>query len=289
MDEIVPVEETYKLAPQIGPLGQPESEEGIQFEPAPIEMIGVGKNYMGGRQALIDISLRIEKGKFVYLLGPNGAGKTTLFRLLYAAEIPTSGELRVNGYELHRLKKRQTPFLRRSLGIVFQDLKLIPRWTVFENVAFALRVLGRDQEEIAKKTSQALQRVGLEGKGNFSSDRLSAGEQQRAAIARAIVNEPALLLADEPTGNIDVKAAEEIVRLFGEINAGGTTVLFATHDERLAAFLPKERIVLEEGRIAENTLTGAAPGPAKGQTPEGDLSRNSAGSGPAFWVPAGKG
>jgi cell division transport system ATP-binding protein len=261
MDEFAPVEETYKIAPEIGPLGNTESLEGIHPEPAPIEMIGVCKSYEEGRQALADISLRIEKGKFVYLLGPNGAGKTTLFKLLYAAEGLTRGELRVNGYELHRLKNRQVPHLRRSLGIVFQDLKLIPRWTAFENVSFALRVLGREKREIAEKASQALQKVGLNGKGHFTPDRLSAGEQQRAAIARAIVNEPALLLADEPTGNIDVRTAEDIVRLFEEINRGGTTVLFATHDEGLAAFLPKERVVLEQGRIVESTLNPALPGP----------------------------
>jgi cell division transport system ATP-binding protein len=263
MDEIVPVEETGKVAPEIGPLGVGEPPEASSLEPAPIEMIGLSKSYEEGREALADISARIGKGKFVYLLGPNGAGKTTLFKLLYAAEAPTRGELRVNGYELHRLKKRRVPFLRRSLGIVFQDLKLIPRWSVFENVAFALRVLGHEKQEIAKKASQALRQVGLEGKGHFTPHRLSAGEQQRAAIARAIANEPALLLADEPTGNIDLKAAEEIVRLFEEINRRGTTVLLATHDEGLAAFLPKDRLVLERGRLVESTLTAASPAAEK--------------------------
>ncbi len=258
MDEIVPVEETAKKAPEIGPLGDSEFPEANPLEPSPLEMIGVGKNFAEGRQALTDVSVRIDKGKFVYLLGPNGAGKTTLLRLLYAAERPTFGELRVNGYEVHRLKARQIPFLRRSLGIVFQDLKLIPRWTVFENVSFALRVLGGEKQEIVKKAAQALQQVGLEGKGRFSPYQLSGGEQQRAAIARAIVNEPALLLADEPTGNIDLRTAEGIVRLFEEINRRGTTILFATHDEGLAAFLPKDRIVLEQGRIVESTLTAAA-------------------------------
>jgi cell division transport system ATP-binding protein len=261
MNDLAPVEETYRIAPEIGPLGNTGFGEEFHLEPAPIEMIGVGKSYGDGRQALTDISLRIGKGKFVYLLGPNGAGKTTLFRLLYAAEALTCGELRVNGYDLPRLKNRQVPHLRRSLGIVFQDLKLIPRWTVFENVSFALRVLGQGKREIAEKALQALQKVGLDGKGHFTPRRLSAGEQQRVAIARAIVNEPGLLLADEPTGNIDMRTAEGIVRLFEEINRGGTTVLFATHDEGLAAFLPKERIVLEQGRIVETTLAPVLPGP----------------------------
>jgi cell division transport system ATP-binding protein len=255
MDEMVPVEETAKKAPEIGFLGNAEFLEVNPSGSSPLEMVGVCKTFEEGRQALTDVSVRIEKGKFVYLLGPNGAGKTTLFKLLYAAERPTLGELRVNGYEVHRLKMRQVPFLRRSLGIVFQDLKLISRWTVFENVAFALQVLGREKKEIVTKASQALQQVGLEGKGHFPPSQLSAGEQQRAAIARAIVNEPALLLADEPTGNIDLRAAEEIVRLFEEINLRGTTILFATHDEGLPAFLPKDRIVLEQGRIVESTLT----------------------------------
>ncbi len=256
MDEIGPIEETAKKAPEIGLLGAVEPLEVDPPGSPPIEMVGVGKTYEDGRQALTDISVRIEKGKFVYLLGPNGAGKTTLFKILYAAERPTLGELRVNGFELHRLRMRQIPFLRRSLGIVFQDLKLIPRWTVFENVAFALRVLGREKQEIARKVSRALQEVGLEGKGLFCPSQLSAGEQQRAAIARAIVNQPALLLADEPTGSIDLRAAEEIVRLFEEIHLRGTTILFATHDEGLPKYLPKDQIILEQGRIVGSTLPG---------------------------------
>lgn len=257
MDKIGTIEETTKKAPEIGLWSDVES---LQVDPPgspPIEMVGIGKTFEDGRQALTDISVRIEKGKFVYLLGPNGAGKTTLFKILYAAERPTLGELRVNGYEVHRLKMRQVPFLRRSLGIVFQDLKLIPRWTVFENVAFALQVLGREKQEIARKVSRALQEVGLEGKELFCPHQLSAGEQQRAAIARAIVNQPVLLLADEPTGNIDLRAAEEIVRLFEEIHLRGTTILFATHDEGLPKYLPKDQIILEQGRIVESTLPGA--------------------------------
>lgn len=259
MDEIVPAAETDRKTPEIGILDGAVSLASNPTGPAPLEMVGVGKTFEGGRQALREVSVRIEKGKFVYLLGPNGAGKTTLLKLLYAADRPTSGEVRVNGFEVHRLKKRQVPALRRSLGIVFQDLKLIPRWTVFENVAFALQVLGLEKKEIARKTSQALQRVGLEGKGYFPSSQLSAGERQRAAIARAIVNEPVLLLADEPTGNIDLRAAEEIIRLFAEIHLRGTTILLATHDEGLPAFLPQDRVVLEEGRIVESTLEKCAP------------------------------
>jgi cell division transport system ATP-binding protein len=254
MEEIL-IEEGKK-GPEIGPLGDTDSLGASPFEFLPVEMVHVSKNFEGGQQALTDLSLRIEKGKFVYLLGANGAGKTTFLKMLYAAERPTAGELRVNGFELNRLKSREIPKLRRSLGIIFQDLKLIPRWSVFGNVSFALQVLGLGKDAILKKTSQALQQVGLEGKGNFLPYQLSAGEQQRAAIARAIVNQPVLLLADEPMGNIDLRAAEEILRLFEEINLRGTTICLATHDEGLAANLPRDRIVLERGRIVESSLSG---------------------------------
>lgn len=220
-----------------------------------IEMVHVSKAYEGGTQALLDISLKVEKGEFFYLLGPTGAGKTTLLKLLYAAERPTEGEIRVNGLDVVRLKPREIPYLRRSLGVVFQGFKLLFQRTVFENVAFALEVLGAKRREIIKKTSQALWLVGLERKGNCFPSQLSAGEQQRVAIARAIVNDPLLILADEPTGNIDFGAAEGILRLFGEINFRGATVILATHNEALPAILPKERIVLNRGQMVESSLS----------------------------------
>ena len=259
MDEIFPEDEGAKKAPEIGNLGDPDSLWPISPELSPIEMVHVSKDYENGQPALTDITLRIERGKFVYLLGPNGAGKTTLLKLLYAAERLTEGELRVNGFEVHRIKSREIPSLRRSLGVIFQDLKLISRWSVFENVAFAVRILGSRKKEIVEKTYQALKDVGLEGKSDFCAHQISAGERQRVAIARAIANQPALLLADEPTGNIDLRAAEEIVRLFDTIHLRGTTILFATHDEGLTAVLPKERIVLESGRIVENSLGKGLP------------------------------
>lgn len=220
-----------------------------------IEMVHVSKAYEGGTQALLDISLKVEKGEFFYLIGPTGAGKTTLLKLLYAAERPTEGEIRVNGLDVVRLKPREIPHLRRSLGVVFQGFKLLYQRTAFENVAFALEVLGAKRREVIKKTSQALWLVGLERKGNCFPSQLSAGEQQRVAIARAIVNEPMLILADEPTGNIDLGAAEGILRLFGEINFRGTTVILATHNEGLPAILPKERIVLSRGRMVASSLS----------------------------------
>jgi cell division transport system ATP-binding protein len=222
--------------------------------PAMIEMVHVNKAYDVSPQALFDITLEVEKGKFVYLIGPSGAGKTTLLKLLYAAERPTKGEIRVNGFDVVRLKLREIPYLRRSLGVVFQGYKLLSHRTAFENVAFALEVLGVRRREVLKKTTQALHLVGLELKGNCLPSQLSAGEQQRVAIARAIVNEPLLILADEPTGNIDLGATEEIMRLFDEINFRGATVVLATHNDRLPLMLPKERIVLERGRMVENTM-----------------------------------
>ena len=222
--------------------------------PAMIEMVHVNKAYDASPQALFDITLEVEKGKFVYLIGPSGAGKTTLLKLLYAAERPTKGEIRVNGFDVVRLKSREIPYLRRSLGVVFQGYKLLSHRTAFENVAFALEVLGGRRREVLKKTTQALHLVGLELKGTCLPSQLSAGEQQRVAIARAIVNEPLLILADEPTGNIDLGATEEIMRLFDEINFRGATVVLATHNDRLPLMLPKERIVLERGRMVENTM-----------------------------------
>jgi len=223
-----------------------------------IEMIHVSKAYDVSPQALLDITLRVEKGKFIYLTGPTGAGKTTLLKLLYAAERPTEGEIRVNGFDVGRLKRREIPYLRRSLGVVFQDFKLLSHRTAFENVAFALEVLGPKRREVPKKTTQALRWVGLEHKGNCYPAQLSAGEQQKVAIARAIVNEPLLILADEPTGNIDPAATEEIMKLFEEINFRGATVVLATHNDGLPLILPRERILLERGRIVERfTAEGA--------------------------------
>jgi cell division transport system ATP-binding protein len=219
-----------------------------------IEMIHVSKAYDVSPHALFDITLKVEKGKFVYLTGPSGAGKTTLLKLLYAAERPTEGEIRVNGYEVIRLKPREIAYLRRSLGVVFQGARLLSRRTAFQNVAFALEVLGVRRREVLKKATQALHWVGLELKAHCFPSQLSAGEQQRVAIARAIVNDPLLLLADEPTGNIDPGSAEEIIKLFDMINFRGTTVMLATHNNGLPLMLPKERIVLERGRMVETSL-----------------------------------
>jgi cell division transport system ATP-binding protein len=225
-----------------------------------IEMVHVSKAYEVSPQALLDITLKVEKGKFVYLTGPSGAGKTTLLKLLYAAERPTAGEIRVTGFDVVRLRPREIPYLRRRLGVVFQGAKLLSHRTAFENVAFALEVLGARRREVLKKTTQALHLVGLERKAQCFPSQLSAGEQQRVGIARAIVNDPLLLLADEPTGNIDSGSAEEIVKVFGEINFRGTTVVLATHNDGLPLMLPKERIVLERGRMVESSLPKPSAG-----------------------------
>jgi len=225
-----------------------------------VEMVHVSKAYTQSPQALRDITLQVEKGKFVYLVGPSGAGKTTLLKLLYAAERPTEGEIWVNGVEVPRLKPREIPSLRRNLGIVFQDLKLLPRWTVFENVALALEIWGGERKDIIKRAVEAIRLVGLEGKSSSLPSQLSAGELQRVAIARAIVNNPPLVLADEPIGNVGLGAAEEILKLFADINLRGTTLILATQNQNLPALLPKEIIVLENGRLLENSLSRVVKG-----------------------------
>jgi cell division transport system ATP-binding protein len=222
-----------------------------------IEMIHVSKAYEDNPNALFDISLRVEKGQFIYLVGSNGAGKSTLLKLLYAAERPTAGEIRVNGFEVARLAPRKIPYLRRTLGLVFQDLKLLPRRTAYENIAFALEAVGVERGEAGKKAIQALRWVGLERRASCLPSQLSAGEQQRLGIARAIVNDPVVLLADEPTGNLSLTAAEETIRLFEKINLRGTTVVLATHNEGLTAMWPKEKIVLDQGKLTD----GASPSP----------------------------
>jgi cell division transport system ATP-binding protein len=220
-----------------------------------VEVTNVSKAYEENRNALFDITFRVGKGNFLYLFGPNGAGKTTLLKLLSAIERPTAGEIWVNGLELTRLKPRKIPALRRSLGLVFQDLKLLTRRTAYENLTFALEVLGAEKGEVVKKAGQALRSVGLERRADCLPSQLSAGEQQRLAIARAIMNDPVLLLADEPTGNLSLTAAREIMILFEKINLRGTTVVLATHNEGLTSMWPKEKIILDQGRLLEGSLS----------------------------------
>ncbi len=216
-----------------------------------IEIALLSKVYSRGLYALRDLSLTVETGEFVFLTGASGAGKSTLLRLLLREEVPTAGELSVNGLDVARLRRGALQEYRRGLGVVFQDFKLIDRKSVFENVAFVLRVLGVSLSQRQRRTFQVLKWVGLQHRMNAYPRELSGGEQQRIAIARAVINEPALLLADEPTGNLDPDLSLEIMNLFREINARGTTVLIATHDRELIRRVDRRAVLLDGGRIVE--------------------------------------
>ena len=216
-----------------------------------IEAYHVSKTYARGVYALRDLSLRVEKGDFVFLTGPSGAGKSTLLRLLLRQDVPTEGQLMVGGRNLATLTPRQVQSYRRSLGFVFQDFKLLPAKTVLENVSFVPRVLGMAESQQQRRTFQVLKWVGLQHRMNAYPLELSGGEQQRIAIARALVNDPAIILADEPTGNLDTDLSLEIMNRFREINARGTTVLVATHDRELIRRVGRRAVTLDHGNIVE--------------------------------------
>jgi cell division transport system ATP-binding protein len=216
-----------------------------------IESSHLSKVYRKGVYALRDLSLSIEKGEFLFLTGPSGSGKSTLLRLLLHEELPTEGQLKVFGRNLADLTPTQIQEYRRSLGFIFQDFRLIPRFTVFQNVAFVMRVLGVPPAIQQRKTFQMLKWVGLQHRMNAHPDELSGGEQQRVAIARALVNDPQLVLADEPTGNLDPDLSLEIMNLFREMNARGTTVVVATHDRELIRRVGRRAITLEHGHLSE--------------------------------------
>jgi cell division transport system ATP-binding protein len=216
-----------------------------------IRLFNVTKQYDGDVAALKEISLEIERGEFVFVTGASGAGKTTLLRLLMRQELPSSGQILVNGRNVGALPASKVPDLRRSIGVVFQDFKLIARKTALENVAYVLNVAGLSRSEQRRRAYNALRSVGLNHRLGALPPVLSGGEQQRVAIARAVVNEPVLLLADEPTGNLDPDLAVEIMRLFREINARGTTLVVATHDRDLIQRMQRRTIVLENGRLVD--------------------------------------
>ena len=218
-----------------------------------IETHHLSKLYSRGLYALQDLSLTVDKGEFVFLTGPSGAGKSTLLRLLLVQERPTQGELFVNGHDLTTLSRGNVQEYRRGVGFIFQDFKLIPTRTVFENVAFVLEVLGVPSGQQRRKAFQVLKWVGLQHRINAYPRDLSGGEQQRIAIARALVNDPALVLADEPTGNLDPDLSLEIMNLLREVNAGGTTVVVATHDRELIRLVGRRTITLDQGRVVEVT------------------------------------
>jgi cell division transport system ATP-binding protein len=216
-----------------------------------IEAYHVSKTYARGVFALRDLSLRVEKGDFVFLTGPSGAGKSTLLRLLLRQDVPSEGQLIVGGRNLATLTTRQVQSYRRSLGFVFQDFKLLPAKTVLENVSFVPRVLGMGEAQQQRRTFQVLKWVGLQHRMSAYPLELSGGEQQRIAIARALVNDPAIILADEPTGNLDPDLSLEIMNLFREINARGTTVMVATHDRELIRRVGRRAVTLDHGNIVE--------------------------------------
>ena len=222
-----------------------------------IKLRHVSKIYPNGARALFNVNIEIEKGEFVFLVGPSGAGKSTLIKLLYREEIATRGQVIIDQINLMRLKPRQIPLLRRKMGIIFQDFKLLPKKTVFENVAFAQQVLGKGKKEMTENTLKTLELVGLARKKDCYPLELSGGEQQRVCIARALVNKPSLLIADEPTGNLDVDTAQEIMEIIDKINKMGTTVVMATHALHIVENMKKRVIRIEEGKIVADSKEGA--------------------------------
>lgn len=217
-----------------------------------IQIYNVGRAYQKDSAALEDITLKIPKGDFVYITGPSGAGKSTLLKLLYGAERPNRGQILIDGQNLTRMSPARISLMRRRMGIVFQDFKLLSTRTIYENVAFPLEIQGKKRFEISKKVYQTLKLVGLEHKLQRYPLELSGGEQQRVAIARALVVDPLVLLADEPTGNLDLDVTMEILEIFRGANARGTTVLLATHDREMIRRFPRRLIVLEAGRLVDD-------------------------------------
>lgn len=221
-----------------------------------IEFKGVHKVYDNGTKALKDVNLRIDKGEFVFIVGASGAGKSTFLKLIMREEVANAGEVIVNDFKLSKLKRREIPYLRRTMGIVFQDFRLINNMNVFDNVAFAMRVIGASQREVRKRVPYILGLVGLQNKARNYPMELSGGEQQRVGLARALVNNPSLIIADEPTGNIDPELSYEIVELLNEINRRGTTVLMVTHERDLVRMFNRRVIEIREGCVVSDSTQG---------------------------------
>ena len=221
-----------------------------------LEMIDVSKIYPGGSVALQDINVRIEQGEFVFIVGPSGAGKSTFFKMLFREVLPSSGKVIVNGHDLVKMTDKEIPYFRRQLGIVFQDYRLLPDRTVYDNVAFAMQVIETPYRKIKRRVNDVLDLVGLRKRAHAYPTELSGGEQQRIAIARAIVNDPILLIADEPTGNLDPEPSWEIMDIFREVNKSGTTIVMATHDREIVDEMEKRVIAIEHGHIVRDDAKG---------------------------------
>ena len=221
-----------------------------------IEFTDVTKSYSVGNQALRGVSMHIDDGEFAFLVGPSGSGKSTIIKLITGELKPTSGSVHVNGYSLERIRKREIPYLRRTVGVVFQDFRLIDTKTVYDNVAFAMRVVGAREKEIRERVPYVLDLVGLETKSRRHPGELSGGEQQRLAIARALVNNPSTIIADEPTGNLDPARSVEIMTLLQEINHLGTTMLVVTHEKNLVERFTNRVIVIDDGLVVSDGMDG---------------------------------
>ncbi|ADL68181.1 cell division ATP-binding protein FtsE [Thermoanaerobacterium thermosaccharolyticum] len=222
-----------------------------------IKFVGVSKKYKNEIIAVSNINFTIDNGEFVFLVGPSGAGKSTILKLLLREEIPTTGSIFVDKKDITKLKRRDVPYLRRNIGVVFQDFKLLPNKTVYENIAFALQIVEAEPKYIRRRVPMVLSLVGLSDRANSYPQQLSGGEQQRVSIARAIVNEPSILVADEPTGNLDPDTSWEIVKLLSEINKRGTTVIMSTHAKDIVDSMKKRVIALEKGNIVRDEMRGA--------------------------------
>ena len=232
------------------------SEQFFQVEKPIIEFRGVSKTYPSGTHALEDVNIKINNGEFVFVVGSSGAGKSTFMKLIMREEKANTGKIIVNGFELTSMKRRDVPMLRRTMGIVFQDFRLIPTMNVFDNVAFAMYVVGASGRNVRREVSRALSKVGLGNKARSMPAQLSGGEQQRVGLARALVNSPDLIIADEPTGNVDPNMSYEIVSMLTEINKLGTTVLMVTHDHNLVRDFQHRVIMLDGGKIVADNAGG---------------------------------
>ena len=221
-----------------------------------IQFTDVTKSYTEGNTALNGVNLQIEDGEFVFLVGPSGSGKSTIMKIITGELRPTSGQVHVNGYNLESIRKRDIPYMRRTLGVVFQDFRLIPNMTVYDNVAYAMRVIGARETEIKERVPYVLDLVGLTGKERRRPTEMSGGEQQRLAIARALVNNPSTIIADEPTGNLDPARSFELMSLLQEINNLGTTVLVVTHEQELVRHFDKRVIAIDEGFVISDGMDG---------------------------------